>query len=152
MTGEPIFVDSSVFLSFFINGIDVFKDLKESELVTSINVAEEVAYVLIKEKSKSVFGIEKHYELLKYLRSNPSLIKDISKEVISDVVAVIEEYDVKILSPASHVLMFRIVENYGILPNDALIAATCKYYGIKKIATFDDDFKRIDFLEVIEIE
>ena len=26
-------------------------------------------------------------------------------------------------------------------PNDALIAATCKHYGIKNIATFDSDFK-----------
>ncbi len=37
-----------------------------------------------------------------------------------------------------------------LLPNDALIAATCKYYGIKKIATFDEDFKRVDFLEVVD--
>ncbi|MEM4156354.1 MAG: PIN domain-containing protein, partial [Archaeoglobaceae archaeon] len=39
---------------------------------------------------------------------------------------------------------------YRLLPNDALIAATCKHYGIKKIATFDEDFKRVDFLEVLE--
>ena len=37
-------------------------------------------------------------------------------------------------------------------PNDALIAATCKHYGTKKIATFDPDFKRVDFLEVVELE
>ncbi len=42
-----------------------------------------------------------------------------------------------------------IVQQYGLLPNDALIAATCKHYGIKKIATFDSDFKRVDFLEII---
>jgi len=40
------------------------------------------------------------------------------------------------------------MEKYRLLPNDAAIAATCKYYGIRKIATFDDDFKRVDFLEV----
>ncbi|WP_230972195.1 PIN domain-containing protein [Archaeoglobus neptunius] len=45
-----------------------------------------------------------------------------------------------------------IIEKYKLLPNDALIAATCKHYGIKKIATFDEDFKRVDFLEVIESE
>ncbi|WP_456329722.1 type II toxin-antitoxin system VapC family toxin [Archaeoglobus sp.] len=44
-----------------------------------------------------------------------------------------------------------IIEKYRLLPNDALIAATCKQYGIKKIATFDDDFKRVDFLEVVEV-
>jgi len=36
---------------------------------------------------------------------------------------------------------------YGLLPNDALIAAACKHHGIRKIATFDPDFKRVDFLE-----
>jgi predicted nucleic acid-binding protein len=41
---------------------------------------------------------------------------------------------------------------YGLLPNDALIAAACKHYGIRKIATFDPDFKRVDFLEVHELE
>ena len=43
----------------------------------------------------------------------------------------------------------RLIKKYGLLPNDALIAATCKHYGIRKIATFDSDFKRVDFLEVI---
>ena len=32
-----------------------------------------------------------------------------------------------------------------------LIAATCKHHGITKIATFDSDFKRVDFLAVIEL-
>jgi len=41
---------------------------------------------------------------------------------------------------------------YGLFPNDALIAATCKHYGIRKIATFDPDFKRVDFLEILELE
>ena len=42
-----------------------------------------------------------------------------------------------------------IIEKYRILPNDALIAATCKHYGMRRIATFDEDFKRLDFLEVV---
>ena len=42
-----------------------------------------------------------------------------------------------------------IMEKYNLLPNDALIVATCRYYGIRKIATFDKDFKRVDFLEIV---
>ncbi len=45
--------------------------------------------------------------------------------------------------------VFEIMNKYRLLPNDALIAAACKFYGIKKIATFDEDFKRVDFLEVV---
>ncbi|MEM5828355.1 MAG: PIN domain-containing protein [Candidatus Aenigmatarchaeota archaeon] len=45
----------------------------------------------------------------------------------------------------------RIIEKYKLLPNDAIIAATCKYYRIRKIATFDEDFKKVNFLEIFEI-
>ncbi len=45
-----------------------------------------------------------------------------------------------------------IIKEYLLLPNDALIAATCKHQGINKIATFDSDFKRVDFLEMITPE
>ncbi|RJS75350.1 PIN domain-containing protein [Methanophagales archaeon] len=44
------------------------------------------------------------------------------------------------------------ITKYGLLPNDALIAATCKHHGISKIATFDPDFKIVDFLETITRE
>ena len=44
-----------------------------------------------------------------------------------------------------------IVKKYYLSPNDALIAATCKHYGIKKIATFDSDFDSVDFLDVITV-
>ncbi len=44
-----------------------------------------------------------------------------------------------------------IVKNYYLLPNDALIAATCNYYVIKKIATFDSDFERVNFLDVVTV-
>jgi len=50
------------------------------------------------------------------------------------------------LSPANNgieMAMFSVITN-------AVIAATCKENGITKIATFDSDFKRLDFLEVIE--
>ena len=38
---------------------------------------------------------------------------------------------------------------YHLLPSDAIIALTCKHYGIKKILTFDGDFKRVPRLTVI---
>ena len=44
-----------------------------------------------------------------------------------------------------------IIKVHRLLLNDALIAATCKYYGISKIATFDEDFARMDFLEVVKV-
>ena len=151
MTGETIFLDSSVFIAFFVNGIDPFRNLENCRLVTAINVIEEVAYVLVKECARVETNIEKHYDLLHFLRNNPELVSKISREVISDISAVLDAFNVFVFPPASFSEMFEVMLSYGLLPNDALIAATCKHYGIKKIATFDEDFKRIDFLEVVEI-
>jgi len=144
MTEEVIFIDSSVFIAFFIDGIDVFKKLEGYRFVTSVNVVEEVAYILIKEKAKEITGIEKHYDLLTYLRKNPNFLAKISEEVISDISSILDFFDIVVLPSAGYSLMFEIVKNYGLLPNDALIVATCKHYGIKKIATFDEDFRRVE--------
>ena len=43
-----------------------------------------------------------------------------------------------------------VIARYGLLPNDALIAATCKHHGIRKLATFNGDFKQVDFVEIIK--
>jgi len=37
------------------------------------------------------------------------------------------------------------------MPNDAVIAATCKFYDIKKLATFDIDFNRVDYLQIVKV-
>ncbi len=41
-----------------------------------------------------------------------------------------------------------LIKSFGLLPNDALIAATCRFYNISLI-TFDSDFKNIPWLKVI---
>ena len=40
------------------------------------------------------------------------------------------------------------IQEYGLLPNDALIAASCKRFAMRRIATLDRDFKRVKFLEI----
>jgi predicted nucleic acid-binding protein len=44
-----------------------------------------------------------------------------------------------------------IMQKYRLLPYDALIVSTCISNGIKEIATFDKDFKRVDLLEVLDL-
>ena len=34
-----------------------------------------------------------------------------------------------------------LMDDYGLLPNDAIILATCKFYGIKYLIIFDKDFE-----------
>jgi len=62
----------------------------------------------------------------------------------------LSEYGIEIIpTPDDLKELLRIVREYHLLPDDALIAATCRHHGIKKIATFDDDFRRVDFLEIV---
>ncbi len=62
----------------------------------------------------------------------------------------IKKMQIEIISPPSDPsLMLAMIRCYRLLPADAVIAANCKDNGITKIATFDSDFKRVDFLEVI---
>ncbi|MCC7572371.1 MAG: PIN domain-containing protein [Candidatus Methanofastidiosum sp.] len=44
-------------------------------------------------------------------------------------------------------LSFDLSKEYGLLPNDAIHAASCKYYDIKNIATNDSDFESLEALE-----
>ena len=74
-------------------------------------------------------------ESINFLEGMNSFIKKMRIRIIS--------------SPSDPTTMIKMIRYYRLLPADAVIAATCKANGITKIATFDSDFKRVDFLEVI---
>jgi predicted nucleic acid-binding protein len=45
--------------------------------------------------------------------------------------------------------LLEVMGKYKLTPSDAVIALTCKHYGIDTILTFDEDFKRVPWLKVI---
>ncbi len=45
--------------------------------------------------------------------------------------------------------LIEVAKQFHLLPADALIALTCRHYGIDTILTFDEDFKRVSWLRVI---
>ncbi len=102
-------------------------------------VVSEVVYVYLRLSTKVD---------VKALKKNPTLCKEVSLDPVYELLELFNELA---SSKAITEISRKIIADYGLLPNDALIAATCKHYGIKKIATFDEDFKRVDFLEVVEI-
>ena len=58
---------------------------------------------------------------------------DILEDLTSTVIKVLY-IDKEILRSSKKISL-----DYKLLPNDALIAATCRHHGITRIATFDDD-------------
>ena len=45
--------------------------------------------------------------------------------------------------------LYKALIDFRLLPSDAIVALTCKHYGIDTILTFDEDFKRVPWLKVI---
>ena len=117
-----------------------------------LNVVEETTYILMKLKASELTGIEGHYDVIKELKKNENVYKEcltLSKEFFR----VMLNRKIEILpATISWSDVLDMMEKYHLLPNDALIAAICKHHGIREIATFDEDFKRVDFLDVIEME
>jgi len=64
-----------------------------------------------------------------------SLLKDLNVEIINDYFEYAE--------------YLKILQGYKLLPNDAQIALTCRHRGIKTILTFDEDFKRVPWLNPV---
>ena len=147
-----VFLDTGFIVSLLIetdeteNARKFFNETQN--LVTSISVYEETFYVGIKIIAEDRLGIRNPYSLREYIKKNGYNFADDFLNNMHEVFDVLEvTNDVRDLK-----LIESIAKDYRLLPNDALIAATCKHYGIKKIATFDEDFKRVEFLEVVEVE
>jgi predicted nucleic acid-binding protein len=149
---EAVFLDSSAILRYF-TGDSAAKDVIEGAYKFVINsiVYSEVAFNLLKllymEKRKEY----KFYDMkLSLSRLDHDILRGYGvlhsflDELYSEGKLIFLPITMEIVREAG-----KIATEYGLLPNDSLIAATCKYYDIGTIATFDEDFKRIPWLRII---
>lgn len=121
----------------------VFNLLNDEDLVITMDILEEVVYVGF----SAIYGC-RGFKLRDKVRIG---LNDECELFLDSLIAFIDEFQVKIIPPSNNLAMFlNMIKTYKLLPEDAEIAASCKYHDIKKIATFDADFRRIDFLEIIE--
>ena len=118
----------------------------ENFLYTSITAAGEFFYIITRESLRNR-GINNKFKLKEYISKRGYVeiegylqkFLDLHGELMCEVLEV----------NTDAMALLETMIRYKLLPNDALIAATCKHYGINKIATFDLDFERFDFLKVI---
>lgn len=143
MSGRPnVFFDSNV-LIYHLGGIAKAKPFIESveneRIRGFINpiVASEVMFFYIKAKT----GM-KSYEI----KRNPSVLAKVDLEPLFELFSLFSmlEINSEIVGNSKSS-----IEKYHLLPNDALIVSTCEFYGIDTIATFDDDFKRVETLKIL---
>ena len=147
-----VFLDTSFIVSLVIKTDKTEKARRfftETNLnfVASVAVYEESLYTGLRIVAERRLDIKNIYKLRNFVRKN-------GYEFAADFISALHETfdEIKVLRDVGDIGFIRsVTEEYRLLPNDALIAATCKYYGIRKIATFDEDFERVDFLEVVEV-
>ena len=83
------------------------------------------------------------------LRRRPQIVRDTLK-MLEKQIAFLQGYFTELeVSEEIKQSALDVMMQYGLLPNDAIIVATCKHYNIDTIITFDEDFKRIPWLKVI---
>ena len=147
-----IYVDSNA-LVYLLHDIKPKSDLvvdilsKSDEVYTSLRTLEETSYIIVR------VHLSKHYRA-RGIYQVRELISKYGLEHVKDELATLRRllYDYNIITLQDRAAIDEIHETmikYRLLPGDAIIALTCKHYGIDTILTFDKDFKRVPWLKVI---
>jgi len=121
------FIDSSVLIEGFKS-----KGIKEAQklvkfLITRVD--------LLELGINSIVFSETVYQLINKKKRAPDITERYIFELFSICCVFAENAD--ILSIAKE-----FIKTYNLKPNDALILATCKYYGIKNLISVDEDFEK----------
>jgi len=126
-------VDSTVFVEHLkgnFKATDILEALIEESVAGYINetVASEVIFIYLKLKTGKSF---------KTLKKKPELVRAIQKEPVYELLSLFRflETNEFVFS-----LSKRLIEKYGLLPNDAIIGATAIFYNLDGIITLDEDF------------
>ena len=126
------FVDSNVIIKHLEGELDLSELRSKYTLCSNAIVFSEVFLVYL----KAITG-KKSYEL----KRNPELIVERGNE-LEELFVLFEIFEELEINKEVRNLAHEFVKKYGLLPNDALILATCKFYGVKYLISFDGDFER----------
>ncbi|RLG72052.1 MAG: VapC toxin family PIN domain ribonuclease [Methanobacteriota archaeon] len=128
-----IFVDSNVFIEYSKGdhkAAELLERVIGEELYINGVVYSEVAYIFIRAASgRNYFQLKKDKKLISNFGSR-------FIELLFPVLRLAEflKINENIISMANDFIV-----EYGLLPNDALILATCKYYRIDALLTLDEE-------------
>ncbi len=146
-------IDSSIIVKHCMEGDRTLEDLLKSNntLYITPNVIEESFYKCLLLRTEVKFGKASIFVLKKNYSKNKEAYTPILLYFDQFIKALIESGFLKLLSLNQEIIMdsIRLSWDFGLLPNDSLIVACCRYYGVNKIATFDEDFKKVPDLEII---
>ncbi len=140
-----VFFDSNVFLKYLAGVEDAKK------LIGKVEYGEWKGYVNDIVISEVVYGYLRlaldvsRYRLRKYVIEYTDRVKELLEQDVYPLFTDFEHLPIGIGIEN----LIEYMTKYRLLPNDALIVATCRAYNINDIATFDEDFKRIPWINIL---
>ncbi|NJE60224.1 type II toxin-antitoxin system VapC family toxin [Thermococcus sp. 21S7] len=130
---KSFMVDSTVFVEHLKGNptaTDILEALIEESVAGYINetVASEVVFIYLKLKTGKSF---------RTLKKKPELVRTVQKGPVYGLLSLFRflETNEFVFS-----LSKKLIEKYGLLPNDAIIGATAIFYNLDGIITLDKDF------------
>jgi len=125
------FVDTNVIIEHLEGNVDLL-DIRErfDVLYSNSIVFSEVLMVYL----RALTG-ERPYTL----KHNPNIIRKLSEELL-DFSRLFELFLDLEINRAVETLAVEYMIKYDLLPNDALILATCRFHDVKYLISFDGDF------------
>ncbi len=148
---RKLFVDTNIFYNILFRteltsiARRILEENSDAMFYTSMIVVNELLYI----------STAKYFRDRGIAKGGFSLRKALSRygyprEVVEGIKGLLEDLDIHVLPDKQDIdELMRVAIEYRLLPNDAIIALTCRRYGIDTILTFDEDFKRIPWLKVI---
>jgi len=140
-----VLFDSNVFLKYLAG----FQEAKA--LVDKVEDGEWEGYINDIVVSEVIYGYLRlslnmsRYKLRKYIIKNNNLVRELLKNDIYPLLSIFKLLPLNL--DVYNIIQY--IAEYGLLPNDALIAATYRIYDIDLLATFDNDFRRIPWIKVV---
>ena len=148
-----IFVDTNVIYNIIFETKFTDRALRFLETcqepVTSATVIHELVYVTIRDLCEKRYGTKNNSAYRKIIATKGYAA---FQNDIDGIFQFIENSSISIIPVNNDLEEWKeIMLKYKLLPYDALIASTCMSNGITKIATFDRDFNRVDFLAKVDM-
>lgn len=140
-------IDANIFLSYLFpsDKLEAAKEifLSAEDPVTILDILEEVIYVGLS-LNHSSRGFKMKDEIMK------KGFSDIDRQFMSNLRAFQEEFGIRLVeTPNDLDAILDVMTGDLLLPSDALIMATCRHHKIKRIDSFDSEFRRLKGFEIL---
>ncbi|WP_456365656.1 PIN domain-containing protein [Thermococcus sp.] len=121
--------------------------LRAEELYVSTTVLNELHYSVMRRKAEKELGITSYRKLKEFLAKEGYGPFHEDFKAIEETLNLLEVLTIP--DSQNWGLIKRLMFGYSLLPNDATILATCIEHGLDALATFDNDYRKVQEVKIL---